>query len=290
MRRFFLLLLASMTVFACSKQDLSVSNKGNEEITRFRATVEGVHSSGTKIYSDEALKVLWNADDRITLFNKNTYNYEYKFTGADGANNGEFEKVPLPSGTIITANDLSYIYAVYPYVKRKNKIDNSGSKITVTLPETQEYKESSVGINANFMVAVSEDEYLQFKNVCGYLRFRLYGTNVSVSSIKLEGNNGEKLAGKADISVSLGKTPTTVMQSTATSSITMTCMNPVILGNSAEDATDFIFVIPPTTFSGGFKITITDNIGKSFVKSLSRRLIITRNKMETMRALQVSPL
>ncbi|MBQ3383126.1 MAG: hypothetical protein IJG54_07345 [Bacteroidales bacterium] len=286
MKKFLVLAASVLAFFACSKQDVVDVQKSDSEKAVFHATMEGIVSPGTKIYSDNKLNVLWNADDRITVFNKRTYNDQFKFLGEDGDCGGDFEEIPA-SG-FISGNDIEHIFAIYPYVKKSNKINNSGTVLTVTLPDVQTYKENSVGIGANYMVAASDDMYLQFKNVCGYLRFRFYGEGVSVSSVTLEGNNGEKLAGKADVAMEVGELPETSMQSTATGSITLACETPVALGASAENATEFIFVVPPTTFSGGFKVTVTGESGSTFVKSTSKSITITRSKMESMGAMKVT--
>lgn len=288
MNKILLIAASALMLFACSKQDSSINAQGEKTI--LHATLEGIPGSGTKVYSNDALKLLWNADDRISVFKKRTYNDQYKFLGNDGDAGGNFEEIPV-SG-FISGNDIDHILAVYPYVKKTNKVNNAGNMLTVTLPAEQVYKANSVGVAANYMVAISDDLNLQFKNACGYLKFRFWGEGVSVSSIKLEGNNGELLAGKADITPVMGGTPTTAMQTeagAATGSITLTCDTPVVLGTSATEATDFIFVVPPTTFTGGFKVTVTDNAGKTFVKSSTKSLTITRNKMENMAAMQVVP-
>ena len=81
------------------------------------------------------------------------------------------------------------------------------------------------------MVAVREpmidedDRSLEFKNACGYLRLKLYGEGVSVTSITLEGKNGEKIAGAATIAQAIGGLPTVTMGNGATSKIKI---NPVL--------------------------------------------------------------
>lgn len=287
MKKFLVLAAAALAFFACSKQDVTDVQEANSKKTIFHAVTEAIPVSGTKIYSDTKLKVLWNADDRITVFNKRTYNDQYRFLGEDGASSGDFEEIPA-SG-FISGNDIDNIFAIYPYVKKTNKINNAGSILTVTLPSTQTYKEKSIGPGANYMVAATDKmDLLNFKNVCGYLRFRFFGDNVSVSSITLEGNNSEPLAGKADVTPVIDGTPTTAMQSTATGSITLTCETPVVLGTSADNATEFIIVVPPTTFSGGFKVTVTSDGGSTFVKSSTKSLTITRSRMESMEAMEVT--
>ena len=61
-----------------------------------------------------------------------------------------------------------------------------------------------------------------------------------------------------------------------------------LLSQSWKD-TEFVFVIPPTTFENGFKVTVIDEAGDVFEKSSSRSLAISRNKMESMGAMKVTP-
>ncbi|MBP5486291.1 MAG: hypothetical protein J6Y06_01465, partial [Bacteroidales bacterium] len=147
----------------------------------FHASTESASLPETRIYADENMKVLWNADDRISIFEKKTYNYQYKFLGEDGETAGDFEKVTT-SG-FHTGGDVDYYYAAYPY-RTSNKLSNSGV-LTMVLPAEQYYKENSFGIGSNTMVAVSDGDFLAFKNVCGYLSISLWGDDVSVSKVTI---------------------------------------------------------------------------------------------------------
>lgn len=284
----YLMMAAALVLSACSKEDsapegrLQSADKGQ----KFFATTEGTPVTGTKVYADDQLRLLWNEGDRISIFNQRTYNDQYEFDGEDGDNAGGFEEIPY-SG-FITSNPLDYIYAVYPY-SRSNKINNDGNRITVDLPAVQSYKENSFGVGANTMVAISDDYFLPFKNVCGYLKFRFWGENIKIRGIVLQGNNGEKIAGKAFVTPSLGGTPTVELDGSAGSQLTLRPADPVQIGSSSAEATEFIFVIPPTVFSGGFKVTIYDDLGGVFEKSSTRSLEIKRNTMESMGAMKVTP-
>ena len=238
----------------------------------------------TRVYADENLKVLWDNDDRITLFNKYTYNKEYRFTGSTGANSGVFQEVN--TGEVITGNQLDYVYAVYPYMEQ-TEISNSGV-ITLGLPAEQPYKEYSFGRGANTMVSATQNTELLFKNLCGYLVLKLYGDGVSVSSIALTGNNDEPLAGTVDVTASTSSTPSLAFRTTGSSStITLNCETPVAIGSTAEDATVFWLVVPPTTFEGGFTLTVTDSDGNTFVKNSTTSKQIVRNSTYRVKALEV---
>ena len=245
----------------------------------------------TRVYADADFHILWNADDRITCFPKVTYGYEYRFTGNEGDNFGDFEPVDNNSGGYSTGNSLDWHFAVYPYQK-DTRINNNGV-ISFTLPSVQAYRPNSFGVGANTMVARTPDTFLKFKNACGYLLLSLYGNNVTVSSITLEAINGEPIAGLCTIDMSTGLPVVTMdsNQGNVSSKIKIDCSeDPVTLGSS-DDPTNFCFVVPPVVFEGGFKITVRTPDGGVFSRSAAiANFEIKRNIYETMKPLAVTNL
>ncbi len=65
---------------------------------------------------------------------------------------------------------------------------------------------------------------------------------------------------------------------------------PVKLGSSPEEATEFWFVVPPTIFKDGFTITLSDNQKGVFDKSTKSSLEIKRSIRSRMAALEVEPI
>ena len=285
---------AILIAFSCAREDKFAGKIGQQSgsgemfyaTTEEQTTPDNSGTPGTKVYADENMRVLWNADDVISIFNQSTYNYQYNFNGEDGDNYGSFAEVPV-SG-FISANPINQVIAVYPYAT-SNKVNNAGTAVTMNLPAEQTYKAHSFGIGANSMIAVTTNNFLAFKNVGGYLSFRFYGDDISISSIELRGNNHEKIAGKASIAVSSTTAPAVTMDGTATETITLVCDPPVKIGTTAATYTDFWFVVPPTTFSNGFTITVTDTLGGTFEKSTSNSFTVTRNQMDWMNPLKVEP-
>ena len=251
---------------------------------RLYASIED--GTGTKVYADQDLKLLWNAGDKISVFNRSTYNSCFRFTGQDGDNAGDFEDITA-SG-LHTGNSLEHLYAVYPY-SESVRINNSGTTISLTVPAEQKYADNSFGTGANVMVAVTENNFLAFKNVCGYLALKLYGPGVSVGRISIRGNSGEKLSGAAEVSAGIDALPSVQMSATASDSITLVCDPPVELSSGAESCKLFWLAVPPVTFAQGFTITVVDAEGGVFEKQTSKSLTITRNKLELMAPLEVVP-
>ena len=280
--RFFILGLAAILFTACAvnEEDHSAPAIDTEEL--FYATIE---DASTRVFVDDLLRVRWNADDRVSIFNRTTYNRQYRFNGQDGDNSGSFSKVPTDE--FVTSNPLDYVYSVYPY-NENTRITDDG-EITVYLPAETTYREDSFGLGDNTMIAVADDNELMFKNLCGYIMLRLYGDNVAVTSISLKGNRNEPLAGKATVTAVLDGVPSLSFDGTATDEITMTFDSPVVLGATEETATTFWLVVPPTTFDAGITLTVRTSDGLQFQKSTTQSLELARNTRSRMASLHVVP-
>ena len=281
--RFVLQSLACLLFVSCSVNELDTKDSFELDDDVFYANLEQYSEPDTRVFIDENVKILWDEDDRISIFNKITYNQEYRFAGDTGDNAGAFKKIP--NDDFITGNQMDYICSVYPYME-STKISNAGV-LTLTLPAEQAYRKDSFGPGANTMVSATDDNLLLFKNVGGYLVLKFYGEGVSVSSIKLEGNNGEPLSGKATVTPAVGENPEIAMASTAGTAITLTCENPVELGAVKEDATQFWMVVPPTIFNQGFTLTITDSEGRIFTKETTKKITINRNGLLRISAIEI---
>ena len=181
----------------------------------FYATFEQPGDAGTRVYANEDLLLRWTADDRVSIFNKITCNQEYKFLGETGDNGGGFNRVD--HAEFVTGNTIPNIVSVYPY--RESTRISEEEVLTLTLPAEQKYAENTFGLGANTMVSVSSDNVLMYKNVGGYLKFRFYGNTALVTSVTLKGNNGERLAGKAFVTMPLDGVPSVTLDESATKEI-----------------------------------------------------------------------
>lgn len=255
----------------------------------YYATIEDEPGNATRTLADEQLHVLWHADDRVTLFENLTYGKEYRFAGEDKDPGGPFEPVPF-EGYIGGSGLDGKTFAIYPHHK-ETKINTDGV-ITYQFPGLQTYLPNSFGRGANPMMAQADGQILRFKNVGGYLCFKLYGENVSVSSLTLEGNGGEPLSGEGAIVINDGLPVVTMNPEKASNKVVLYCNDPVELGPDAEHYTTFWFVLPPGGFSqenGGFTLTVSTSNGKVFTKSAAMDLEIERNSIKNMAPLAVVP-
>ncbi len=277
-KRVFLFFSALVLCAGC-QNDRFIESPMVDYSTGFEVELESiVPDSGpeTKTYADEQHLVLWHNDDRISVFEKKTYPEEYRYTGRTGTVGGRL--LPVSDEGSVTGGDLDYYYAVYPH-SEYNGFDNDGHML-LTIPKEQLYDEFSFGRGTNLMVSASEDNSFRFKNVGGYLVFKLYGEGVSVSSIRLTGNNGELLTGDIDVVVSPGVDPVVTMSNARDAEqydeAILVCDPPVALGATAEDFKEFWFVLPPLTLNG-YSIEVTTSDGKVWRKSTDKIKTISRN-------------
>ena len=271
-KRLFLPSFICLLAVSCTVQETEPLVPPQPKDMVFYASLESSEPD-TKVFLDEHIKILWDVNDQISIFNKSTLNQQFMFDGEEPANSGTFYWVD--NGYFGAGNDLDYICAVYPY-QESTSISNSGV-LTLTLPEEQTYREESFGPGANTMVSVTDDNLLRFKNVGGYLALKFYGKDVSVSSIRLIGNSGEPLSGEATVDLPFDTAPEIEMASTAGKTILLNCEEPVELGTTRDDATIFWMVVPPTDFTDGFTLLVTDTNGDVFIKETHVPLTIARN-------------
>ena len=286
--RFILIALLSAAAVSCTVTEVD-RPEGSGRGTVFYATIEDQPDGlPTRTYTDESLRIFWDADDHITVFDDVPVGADYAFLGEDGDTGGNFEMV---SGGVGGEEDLGgWIYSVYPH---RNGTTMSGEGvISFTLPAVQTYRGTkSFGKGADVMVAktIVGDNRLRFKNVGGFLSFKLYGGGVSVSSVILKGRNGERLAGACSIDMS-GDNPVVTMADDAKDEVRIYCEEPVSLASTSEGFTEFMFVLPPVTFgSEGFTLIVTTPDGGVFTKEMPVALEIERNRIKRFAPLEVLP-
>ena len=230
----------------------------------------------TKTSMTEDNGIVWTKGDQIAIFQGATVADTYQVKDqCDGTASGIFTLVSDNSevnGEFSSGMEIPANIAVYPYSEglgcSSATVTDGG--ITATsytisgfdFPSVQQYQANSFAQESFAMVAVTSsmsDHNLRFRNVNGALKLQLRGKCV-VKSIKLEGNDNEKLAGASSITAYPGTTvPSIIMSSEASGTITLDCGDGVQLDPSVP--TIFIISVPPTVFSKGFTVTVVDTEG-----------------------------
>lgn len=266
-------------IVACQKTE-EFSEQTDAHV--LHASIEKDKASKTIL--DENNNVRWIEGDQIVAFMKTSLGLKYQLKDTYiGETSGYFSKVSSGSSDDLGAGmEWDHIVAYYPYAEsiKCAKIGDNYA-IDVVLPTEQTYKVDSFGNGAWPMVAVSKDNDITFKNVCGGMKLQLKGTQ-KVVAIKLEGKNKEKLSGAATVTAYTdGETkPAITMASGASTSVTLNCGSGVQLNEST--ATEFIIALPPVLFSKGFTVTVTDAADKTYIVETDKANTVLRSSLVNM--------
>ena len=265
MKKALYLLLAVLCLASC-QEELSPEFQSDDNV--LYASMESIDATRTSM--DESNNILWSEEDQIIAFMKTTLGAKYQIKEQYvGTTTGGFSKVQdagsgddIDPGQVIDHNVIIYPYSDQVWcMKSDNSTPAKSYKINVVLPETQIYAENSFAEGAFPMVAVSTNNQLSFKNICGALKLQFKGVD-KIQSIKLEGLGNEAISGKSSvIAYADGSAPTIAMAAKASTSVILDCGDGVQLNETTP--TTFIIAVPPVTFASGMKITVTDTDGLS---------------------------
>lgn len=286
MRNFFIILMATAALStACQNLENPSRTDSYETLT---AQIEQDGISRTSM--DGHGNILWSENDQIIGYLKSSYGYRYQVKpGFVGKTYADFSKVHGSSGDDLSAgSEWDHIVAYYPYSEDIECMRSGDTySLSVVLPSEQTYTVDSF-CNGSFpMVAVSPDNSITFRNICGGMRLQLKGTQ-KVTSIKIEGKNGEKLSGAAVVTgYSDSSKPSIEMSEKASETACLNCGEGVQLNE--ETATEFIISLPPTEFSKGFTVTITDSDSQEHTIETGKKNSVLRSSLLTMPAVSIGP-
>ena len=221
---------------SCKKEE---KNNGEKQMMTFSAGIEQTGAkTGLLSNGDHAFKQVWTPNDAI---NVNGTSLTVSINPEDNAK-GTF------TGEVIATGKY---YAVYPSTATLN-----GSTATFTLPASLDYVAGSYESNLAPMADYTENNELNFKNLCGLMELGLVGENITVTSLELSCDkpicgqtSAYTIGGDADLEMAEGAGETITLNC-----VTTACPNGVALNGTTP--TSFIFVLPPVT-EGDFTLTVT---------------------------------
>lgn len=242
---------------SCQKNEIA------EQPERSVLTAHMEEVDATRTAMDEDNNIRWSEGDQIIAFMKTSLGRRYQVQSKYvGKNSAVFDDISETGSTLTAGTELSHNVAYYPYASDIIcEKSGEGYALNITLPAEQTYTTGSFGNGAFPMAAVSGNNDLTFRNICGGLKLLFKGTS-KVASVRIEGKNSEKLSGTASVTAYPDETkPAITMASDASTSVTLDCGEGIQLNEST--ATEFIITIPPVVFSKGFIVTVTDTEGYS---------------------------
>jgi len=202
----------------------------------------------------QAQNVRWADDDLIAIFDGTAKN---QFGIDAGTNSGASATF---SGEVTAG--YSSLYAVYPYSAAGSL---SGSSLSVTVPATQTVS-ASTSVDPAAIVSVGQVDAgtVEFKQVCGLLKFQIDTTNIT--KVILHGTN---LAGTATVAATGVLSSVTAGESSIEISYSGGCF---------AEGSYFAAVLPGTTAANVFTVEFVEDTGLTYVKSVSKAVTVARKE------------
>ena len=287
MKKILLSICVAFIAIACNVDDTTPVQpgvSGKDVPTIIQASVDG-QTRAQLIWENGVPKSYWSIGDKIAVFNALPNYNAYVLDSDEPCRAGDFALIE--DSEIRGAEDgfqLAQTVAFYPYTDNLTLQSGEGDAVVLNFvaPATQLFAGADSYCEAsNPMIAVEMDGDYSFKNLFGFLKVTLTGSE-TIKKITLKGNNGEILAGNceanvADYSVAMGDN--------GSISLIIDCGEGVELN---EQGISFIFALPPMTFEQGFTIEATDTEYRCFTISTTNEVAITRNAIQPMDAIASS--
>ncbi|MBQ7877062.1 MAG: hypothetical protein IJ314_01510 [Bacteroidales bacterium] len=260
--------LSLVALSSCNKADVETVEPQGQEV-KFK-----VFSEETKAYLASGI-TNWSNDDYIYVLDQ-----EGKW----------YNSSKLASGTVVEAEftfptfPANPTYALFVGANNSETLGIEDGQVTANLISEQSISNNnSFGKNANLtigeVVKVDETTYsASLKNVCGLLKFSV---PAGITSVKIEGNNGEILSGVVYIDYNEGQPEWTAKE--GVKEVT------VIPRKSSENYTagTYYACVLPQTFEEGITVTLTDVNGYTAQTNGSNPLTLGRNKVVELQNLNV---
>lgn len=226
-------------IVSCSDSNIIESvNKGNDIITRISATSE---SKNSRTEIDEYGHLTWSQGDAISIFTVNNETSPAQFITESNSNSAVF------TGEIESS---SKYWGLYPY-DGNSELSSDNSTINTYLKSVQEAVPNSFDPGSFLAVGVSTDPNIEFKNVCGGLRFTL--SQSDITKIIFESiNPAIGIAGNISISVYANDVPNSsiIDDKDKTNKIELTCAE-----GFSNDGTFYYISILPVSLTSGFRMS-----------------------------------
>lgn len=267
----FCLSLLLLSLAGCKQDELQSSHQSDTRLTSVKATTSAAVKSRTQLSGNA---VIWEQSDAIGIFSNATAEaVRYDLTEIQG------DEARFESETGVSGEEF---YAFYPY-SAQSAVE--GTKISYRLTDGQDYRTGSFDTGDCPMVAKSTHSDFRFLQTCGIIRLRLTGT-MAVSSIRLQGNNGEALAGDGTIDIA-SDAPVFTIDGSGDKLTAIQLRASANVQLSESGVTEFYFVVAPQTFTQGITVDITGTINgkeQTIRKQTQKSITVTRSVISSFAA------
>ena len=257
-----------MAMASCSSSDDEVTEiKEESKLVPMTFTATQESNSGTRAALSTGNSVVWQTDDKISVFDGTGAegNHEFALTGDE--EEGKFSGNASPDATKFTA--------VYPYTSGAT-LESDGRVSGITLPAEQTATLNSFDPKAALMMAVSTEENknkLNFKNAVSLVKVT---TEFPCKKIVLTAD--VDIAGTGTLYNNYSDIPSITFTSNQSKTITL---KPAT-GEFFDKGTYYI-VVPPITLANGFSISfINSDDTKAYTRTSTQSNTFNRSKIKNL--------
>ena len=240
----FNLAFLALLFVSCQSKLQELPNQEEPVAPVIKAVTETQPETRTALSDDGTQGTIsWQQGDEINVF----FGTERtRYITQDSGNSATFSTTNLISGST-TDN----VWGLYPY---NANATCSGSAVRTVLPAVQYGVPDTFDEDLFIMLAHSSTNTLQFKNVCGGVKFSL--SRNDITSITFKGNNNEDIAGEISLAFQNGNPAVTVVNG-----LKEIILTPKTGSTFAQNVNYYIAVLP-VTLSGGFTMKFQTSGGQ----------------------------
>ncbi len=235
---------------ACARPELEPSVDAPEGVEITITAVREGFVPDTKTIREPDGSVEWCPMDEISVFYGDGKNGGSRFTSQNTEQAAVAEFKGRLEGIHAGSEDFTdgkYLYGVYPY---STSTSFSNGVTTISLPSHQTAAEGTFANGLFPTIARAQGVNLAFYNICGGVKFTVFHDDIT--SVTLKGNNGERLAGTANVIFDEAGKPA-VLEDEAGGNEEVTVYAPA--GGTFEVGKNYFIVAYPASLSSGYTIT-----------------------------------
>ena len=257
-----------MAMASCSSSDDEVAEiKEESKLVPMTFTATQESNSGTRAALITGNSVVWQTDDKISVFDGTGAEGNHEFALTGDVEEGKFSGNASPDATKFTA--------VYPYTDGA-QLGENGSVSGITLPAEQTATPNSFDPSAALMMAVSTEEnknMLNFKNAVSLVKVT---TQFPCKKIVLSSN--EVIAGTGTLNCNYIDILSITFTSNQSKTVTL---KPATVDGVIAAGTYYIAICPHT--SSGFSISfINSGDTKAYTRTSTNENTFNRSKIKNL--------
>jgi len=255
-RLFTFIAVAAISCAVSCNKEIAAPDSSPDSSDKVALSLSATGEPEVKVSLDfsQSQNVLWSDTDLIAVFDGTSKN---QFSIDSGTNTGATATF---SGEVTPG--YSDLFAVYPYSAAGSL---SGTSLSVTVPASQTVS-GTASADPAALVSVGQvsSGTVEFKQVCGLLKFQIDTTNIT--KVILHGTN---LAGTATVAATGVLSSVTLGES----SIEITYS-----GGCFAEGRYFAAVLPGTTAANVFTVEFVEDTGLSYVKTVTNAVTVARKE------------